>query len=500
MVIDGNYSKMEVLGSDIAAAAKCESEPADQRMILGKGLHSFVYTSDDITCNKYCLDVDSAIREITITGLMNHPSIIKFHEVEWMRPDSAELPNGLRLFIDGAAVARMKMQRLRPISDWLKDSPPPEQFIKIIYDLASAMRHMHLQGFVHCDIKPANIMIELQRRPLHKDASDDHLHTEDDGAATQHAAANITPVLCDFGIAMSAGYDNYRSEQRLFGWGYRAPELNERSGKPCFVMPSADVWALGCVITAMLGDPLMRIKDDAEINIDDATPQLCRAFGYEGAFGYSHYASGRAMAEREGRLTWLRRQRSAENVLKRRYEPAVISMFPDRPDVGLVIMHILIGCLTVAPHRRMTTADIMQAIGGIRDVRAYIPEGNFAAPTREVRASVSWLLPTGVTSHRLSNYWSGNSHSDIARLTDKLFEWAAGLENIPGTTEFIYIACVYIIRVIFLRKRAARQIGAGILPMIRDVVVAIMAAAAATNVLHWLKLPPAIDNGNLCCD
>jgi serine/threonine protein kinase len=87
--------------------------------------------------------------------------------------------------------------------------------------LATAIGHVHRGGVIHRDIKPSNILLDV------------------DG----------NPHLCDFGIALLAGFDRVTSSGEIMGTpAYLAPEqvLGRR------IDPAADVYALGLVLLECL--------------------------------------------------------------------------------------------------------------------------------------------------------------------------------------------------------------------------------------------------------
>jgi serine/threonine protein kinase len=87
--------------------------------------------------------------------------------------------------------------------------------------LATAIGHVHRGGVIHRDIKPSNILLDV------------------DGS----------PHLCDFGIALLAGFGRVTSSGEVMGTpAYLAPEqvLGRAIG------PAADVYALGLVLLECL--------------------------------------------------------------------------------------------------------------------------------------------------------------------------------------------------------------------------------------------------------
>jgi len=84
------------------------------------------------------------------------------------------------------------------LSDWLTGIKPgllPQQQIEVMYGIAYGLAYMHSKNILHCDIKPANILLD----------------------------ARMQPMLCDFGLSMRESIDSTNGVAgTLF---YFAPEL-----------------------------------------------------------------------------------------------------------------------------------------------------------------------------------------------------------------------------------------------------------------------------------
>jgi aurora kinase len=114
---------------------------------------------------------------------------------------------------------------------------PEEDKATIIGQLADALLHMHMRGYVHIDVKPENVLMD----------DDDFV------------------LLCDFGL--SRAY--HPSDRRRGGPGgttpYMAPEMHE--GNIGAISPAADAWSLGCVLLWMyVGDEMLRDVDRDSYN------------------------------------------------------------------------------------------------------------------------------------------------------------------------------------------------------------------------------------------
>ncbi len=134
---------------------------------------------------------------------LNEPHVVPIH-------DYGEIEG--RLYVNMRLIEGIDLQRL------LYGGPlEPVRAVRIIEQIASALRAAHEIGLVHRDVKPSNILI----------ADDDFAY------------------LIDFGIARAAGRAGLTSTGAVVGtWWYMAPE--RLSGAPADAR--SDVYALACVL------------------------------------------------------------------------------------------------------------------------------------------------------------------------------------------------------------------------------------------------------------
>ena len=136
------------------------------------------------------------IREGQIAAQIVHPNVVRTY-------DAGDDPVGP--FLVQELLTGQTLDRLIPL--------PPQQAAGILRGIAAALGYIHGRGFVHCDVKPQNILLR------------------DDG----------TPVLLDFGIARAEG----AAATALIGTPhYLAPER----AKGAAPSAASDLYALGIVL------------------------------------------------------------------------------------------------------------------------------------------------------------------------------------------------------------------------------------------------------------
>lgn len=142
-------------------------------------------------------------------ALLAHPGIAQIL-------DAGSQPDGVAWFamewVDGRQLDQW----------WQKAAPSIAARLALLRELCRAVGHAHRRGIVHCDLKPANLLV-----------------VEDvDGPR---------PKVIDFGIARAVGSDDATS---MVGTpGYMAPE--QRAGRP--LDARCDVYALGICLLKALG-------------------------------------------------------------------------------------------------------------------------------------------------------------------------------------------------------------------------------------------------------
>jgi serine/threonine-protein kinase len=157
------------------------------------------------------LGPDRFLREIEIAAGLTHPHILSLHD----SGEAAGLPYYVMPLVAGESL-RDRLARAQAL--------PPEDAIRIAWEVADALHYAHQHGVLHRDIKPDNILL-----------AGDHAVVSDFGIARAVAVAGTEPLTQ---TGMTVGTPAYMSPEQAAG----EPELDARS----------DIYSLGCVLYEML--------------------------------------------------------------------------------------------------------------------------------------------------------------------------------------------------------------------------------------------------------
>ena len=147
-------------------------------------------------------------REAENLTRLQHPNIVRFYELV----ESGAQVFMVLDFIDGPTLRRFQRQLGRPLT--------PGEVLGYLRPIAAALSYAHSQRVVHCDIKPANILIDRAGR----------VFVNDFGIARLSESATVT-----FSTPGTAAY--------------MAPE-QWRGGED--VSPATDIYALGVMLFELL--------------------------------------------------------------------------------------------------------------------------------------------------------------------------------------------------------------------------------------------------------
>jgi serine/threonine protein kinase len=188
------------------------------------------------------------VQEAQLTGQLDHPNIVPVHD---LMTDGGEAPLELVMkYVDGEDYSVL-IERLHasPTGTWLHDA------LQIFLKICDAVAFAHERGVVHCDLKPANVMVG------------------------KHGQVYVM----DWGVALLHGTEDPPLAGTL---GYMAPEqlLGERSA----VDATTDVYGLGGILCFLVTGrpPRHGVGDIADWHttpsIEDrraslkVPPELCR--------------------------------------------------------------------------------------------------------------------------------------------------------------------------------------------------------------------------------
>ncbi|HZW32815.1 MAG TPA: serine/threonine-protein kinase, partial [Isosphaeraceae bacterium] len=157
------------------------------------------------------------LREAELAANLDHPNIVPIYEVD----EHEDRPFFSMKLIEGESLSRQ-------VARFVQD---PAAAARMVAILARAVHYAHGQGFLHCDLKPSNVLIETRGRPY----------------------------LTDFGLARRTGVESSLSiSGAILGTpSYMAPE--QATGSRAGLGPATDVYGLGAILYELLtGRPPFR--------------------------------------------------------------------------------------------------------------------------------------------------------------------------------------------------------------------------------------------------
>jgi WD40 repeat protein len=175
------------------------------------------------------LDRDVALKMILAGHLATSTQVVRFY-TEARAVARLDHPGIVPIYEIGEDEGRhyytMMLMEGRSLADALGAGPlpPPEQAAGIVMEIARAIHFAHQRGVLHRDVKPSNILLDLEGRPR----------------------------IGDFGLARLVDSDSSstRSNPVLGTPAYMAPE--QATGKSGEVTMAADVHGLGAVLYELL--------------------------------------------------------------------------------------------------------------------------------------------------------------------------------------------------------------------------------------------------------
>jgi len=131
--------------------------------VLGKGAQGIVYLATDPDLNRQVAikavslrndfkqqqTIDSMLQEARTVSQLQHANIVSIYDM-----GSFQMKPYLVLeYIEGESLYSTMRRQI-----------PQQQALKIMRDVLSGVAAAHNEGIIHCDLKPANIMITSQVR------------------------------------------------------------------------------------------------------------------------------------------------------------------------------------------------------------------------------------------------------------------------------------------------------------------------------------------------
>jgi len=201
---------------------------------IGEGTYGVVYkarnrlTGELVALKKIRLEAEdegipsTAIREISILKELQHPNIVRLHDV-------IHTERKLTLVFEFLDLDLKKYLDVR-------DSPLPHEDIKVLlYQLVAGVAFCHDRRVLHRDLKPQNLLINKEALEL---------------------------KLADFGLARAFGIPVRSYTHEVVTLWYRAPDVLMGSRK--YSTP-VDLWSVGCIFGEMSsGRPLFPGTSDAD--------------------------------------------------------------------------------------------------------------------------------------------------------------------------------------------------------------------------------------------
>ncbi|MFO0810815.1 MAG: serine/threonine-protein kinase [Gemmataceae bacterium] len=231
--------------------------PYEVRGLLGRGGMGVVYRARHVFLgrdvaikllrHKSVFDDDMRRRFLTegaVVAGFDHPNIVRVYDYGEERDE----PYCAMELLDGGSLALL-----------LTHGPlEPRAAATLIAPLARAVQYAHDRRVMHCDLKPANILLSRS----HDSPSGLNTCPSDSGSPALDPYL-VTPKVADFGLAHFVGSTDH--EDCVFGTvNYMAPE-QAQPGQP--VGPAVDVYGLGAILYECLTGKLPVQTDQGQLGV-----------------------------------------------------------------------------------------------------------------------------------------------------------------------------------------------------------------------------------------
>ncbi|HUM13529.1 MAG TPA: serine/threonine-protein kinase [Myxococcaceae bacterium] len=177
-------------------------------------------------------DAERVLLEARLQARVEHPHVVKVHAVG---------------SLEGRPCIVFQLVEGRTLAD-IAPRLSVEQRVELVRQAALGLHAAHLQGLVHRDVKPANVLVEESRE------------------------GGFTALLTDFGLARGEEAEPSRSGLPAGTLDYMSPEQLVAPGPPDF---RSDVYALGATLYSVLaGRPPFRRSGSPGTPSTDAEPEM----------------------------------------------------------------------------------------------------------------------------------------------------------------------------------------------------------------------------------
>jgi serine/threonine protein kinase/WD40 repeat protein len=246
---------------------------------LGRGGMGVVYKARQCSLNRLI-----ALKMILSASHTDQEHLARFRfEAETIA--KLQHPNFVQIFEigehDGRPFFSMELVDGGSLDRQVASAPaPPLDAARLLATLARAIHAAHQRGIVHCDLKPANILLQSSQSPVSSPQPGDR------PPGTRNWELG-TPKITDFGLARWLGEESglTRTGAILGTPSYMAPE--QASGQIRAIAPATDVYALGAVLYETLTarppflgttalDTLEQVRHQDPVSVTRVQPQVPR--------------------------------------------------------------------------------------------------------------------------------------------------------------------------------------------------------------------------------
>ncbi len=221
----GEYELLEEIGrGGMGVVYKARQATLDRLVALKMILVSAQAMPDDLARLRH---------EAETLARLHHPNIVQIYHVDEQ---------------EGHAYFVMEYVAGGNLDEHMTGRPmPPRDAAQLVETLALAIHAAHQRGIVHCDLKPANILLQKDEGGRMKDGTEQRT-----GASFIPHPSSFVPKITDFGLARRLeGSSGLTKTGAILGTpSYMAPE--QAAGKVKEIQPATDVYALGAVLYELL--------------------------------------------------------------------------------------------------------------------------------------------------------------------------------------------------------------------------------------------------------